>query len=132
MADLLATSIQVSGLSEEELELRLGWRSGSVRRLLEGESDLDAEQVLSILNELNKAAGSAGWASSPQGTSWEDERTQVVTDLVDRFRRLGYATSELSLPSGGQVDVAELELRVASVLRDTFGDDVAAKRRDND
>jgi len=122
MADLLATSIQVSGLSEEELELRLGWSSGSVRRLLEGESEPDAEQVLNILSELSDTAGNPSWTKTREGFEPEDERTQVVTDLVERFQRLGYKTRAATPLAGGQVDVAELELRVASVLRDTFGE----------
>ncbi|HYN22062.1 MAG TPA: hypothetical protein VE078_13970 [Thermoanaerobaculia bacterium] len=57
----------------------------------------------------------------------EDERTQVVNDLVERFRRLGYRTTKVGLPSGQQVEALELEERVSSVLRATFGDDVAAE-----
>jgi transcriptional regulator with XRE-family HTH domain len=130
MADLLAASIQVSGLSEEELEARLGWDAGSVRRLLEGEKEPDPEQVLRILGELGETAGSPEWANPVEDYEQDDERTQVVTDLVERFRRLGYESRELTLPAGGQVDVAELEHRVSSVLRDTFGD--ATKELDED
>ena len=53
----------------------------------------------------------------------EDERTQVVNDLVARFRRLGYRTSK-GIPQPGKVGASELEERVSSVLRATFGDDV--------
>lgn len=130
MADLLAASIQVSGLSEEELEARLGWDSGSVRRLLEGENEPDPEQALRILSELSENAGSPEWANPVEDYERDDERTQVVTDLVERFRRLGYESREPTLPAGGKVDVAELEHRVSSVLRDTFGD--AEKELDED
>lgn len=115
MADLLATSIQVSGLSEEELEHRLGWSPGSVGRLLEGESALDAEHVLSILSEITGEAGRAGGADLGEP---EEGRTQMVADLMERFRHLGY--EEVTLPEE-DLDVSELEKKVEAVLRDAFG-----------
>lgn len=118
MADLLATSIQVSGLSEEELERRLGWTSGSVAQLLDGEGDLGPEQFLRVLGELHgdtRLEGSADFADP------EDGRTQVVTDLLERFQLLGYELSEVTPPAEGRVDIPELEKRVESILRKAFG-----------
>lgn len=115
MADLLATSIQVSGLSEEELELRLGWSPGSVGRLLEGEADLDAENMLSILSEITGESGRVGGAGLREP---EEGRTQIVTDLMERFRRLGY--EQVAVPEE-DLDIAELERKVEAVLRDAFG-----------
>lgn len=117
MAELLATSIQVSGLSEEELEAKLGWSPGSVGRLLEGD-ELDPEQVLEVLAELN---GDSSWELGPD-TEW-DERTQVVTELVDRFRRLGYEAAPV-LPQEQRLSIVDLEKRVEAVLRETFGDNI--------
>lgn len=115
MAELLATSIQVSGLSEEELEAKLGWSPGSVSRLLEGD-DIDPAQVLEVLVELN---GDSSWELGPDN-EW-DERTQVVTDLVDRFHRLGYEAAPV-VPKEQRPSIVELEKRVEAVLRETFGD----------
>ncbi len=117
MAELLATSIQVSGLSEEELEAKLGWSSGSMGRLLEGD-DLDPEQVLEVLAELN---GDSSWELGPD-TEW-DERTQVSTELMDRFRRLGYEAAA-AVPKEQQLSILELEKRVEAVLRETFGEEI--------
>lgn len=116
MAELLSTSIQVSGLSEEELEAKLGWSRGSVGRLLEGD-ELDPEQVLEVLAELN---GDSSWELGPD-TEW-DERTQVVTELMDRFHRLGYKATEV-VPEEQGLSVAELEKRMEAVLGETFGDE---------
>lgn len=117
MAELLASSIQVSGLSEEELETKLGWSPGTMGRLLEGD-ELDPEQVLEVLAELN---GDSSWELGPD-TEW-DERTQVSTELMDRFRRLGYETAP-AVPKEQQLSILELEKRVEAVLRETFGEEI--------
>jgi hypothetical protein len=118
MADLLATSLQVSGLSEEKLELRLGWRPGSVGRILEGEEDLDPEQAFRVLSELNK---DAGVDRGPDLEVQEDGQTQVVADLLERFRHLGYEAREIAPPEE-EMDVARLEKKVQALLRQAFGE----------
>ena len=124
MADLLATSIQVSGLSEEELELRLGWTAWSVARLLEGEGDLGPEQFLRVLGELHGDVRPEGGADFAE---LEDGRTQVVTDLLDRFQLLGYELKEVAPPPEGRMDLPELEKRVESILRRAFGSSLDEK-----
>lgn len=125
MAELLATSLQVSGLSEEELEAKLGWSPGSVNRLLEGD-ELDPGQVLEVLAELN---GDSSWELGPDN-EW-DERTQVVTDLVERFHRLGYEAAEV-VPQEKRPTIRELEQRVESVLRETFGDSIEGQEDESE
>ena len=125
MAELLATSLQVSGLSEEELEAKLGWSPGSVSRLLEGD-ELDPGQVLEVLAELN---GDSSWELGPDN-EW-DERTQVVTDLVERFHRLGYEAAEV-VPQEKRPTIRELEQRVESVLRETFGESIEGEGGEDD
>lgn len=114
MADLLDTSLQVSGLSERELEKRLGWSAGAVGRILEGEEELDPEEALRVLTELNEEAGL-------DEDHLHDEHTQVVTHLLDRFRRLGYEAEEVAAPEG-EPDLKELEKRVVSILKEAFGE----------
>lgn len=118
MADLLDTSLQVSGLSERELERRLGWSSGAVGRILEGEEDLDPEEALRVLVELN---GDAGFDAGPEPEGLDDGQTQVVTQLLDRFRRLGYETREVAAPHG-ELDLSNLEKTIQSILREAFGE----------
>lgn len=114
MADLLDTSLQVSGLSERELEKRLGWSAGAVGRILEGEEELDPEEALRVLAELNEEA-------DLDEDHFLDEHTQVVTHLLDRFRRLGYEAEEVAAPEG-EPDLKELEKRVVSILKEAFGE----------
>ena len=114
MADLLDTSLQVSGLSERELEKRLGWSAGAVGRILEGEEELDPEEALRVLAELNEEA-------DLDDDRFPDEHTQVVTHLLDRFRRLGYGADEVAAPDG-KPDLKELEKKVAAVLKEAFGE----------
>ena len=116
MADLLATSIQVSGLSEEELERRLGWTSGSIGRILEGEENLDPDEAIRVLNELNGEPGEG----EPDLADRDDGQTQVVTSLLERFHRLGYEARELEALEEG-LDVSKLEKKVQSILREAFG-----------
>lgn len=117
MAELLDTSLQVSGLSERELERRLGWSAGAVGRILEGEEDLDPEEALRVLVELN---GEAGLDAGPEIDGLEDGQTQVVTDLLERFHRLGYETRKMT-PPDGELDLAGLEKKVEAILRQAFG-----------
>lgn len=118
MADLLDTSLQVSGLSERELERRLGWSPGAIGRILEGEEDLDSEEALRVLVELN---GEAGFDASPEPGGLDDDQTQVVTQLLDRFRRLGYETREVAAPDG-ELDLSNLEKKIQAILREAFGE----------
>lgn len=118
MADLLATSIQVSGLSEEELEQRLGWTSGSIGRILDGEEDLDPEEALRVLNELNGDRG--GLYGRPDFEDPEGGQTQVVTNLLERFHRLGYEAREVAAPEE-DLDVLKLEKKIQAILREAFG-----------
>jgi hypothetical protein len=122
MAELLATSIQVSGLSEEELERRLGWKPGSVGRILDGESDLDPDRVMEMLRELNERIETGPALREP-----EDDRTQVVTDLLERFQDLGYKIQEVPPPDSGAVDLSSLEKKVESLLREAFGEPAEGK-----
>ena len=119
MADLLDTSLQVSGLSERELERRLGWSAGAIGRILEGEEELDPEEALRVLTELNEEAGcDAG--SDLHGL--DDGQTQVVTHLLERFRRLGYEAREVAAPEE-DLRVSSLEKRIRTILGEAFGEE---------
>lgn len=119
-AELIATSLQVSGLSEEELEQRLGWSAGSLGRLLDGEGDLEPDQVLEILGELQESSRSRRTRS---GGDSGHGRTQVVTELLERFRVLGYELGQAPpLPPAEAASLKELEKKVESVLRRAYGE----------
>jgi hypothetical protein len=116
--ELIATSLQVSGLSEEELERKLGWSPGSLGRLLEGEGDLEPDQVLEILGELNEGSRPRmnEAAVNARGS------TQTVTELLERFRLLGYEPGVAALPPAERSSLKELERKVESVLRRAYGE----------
>lgn len=118
MADLLDTSLQVSGLSERELERKLGWSPGAIGRILEGEEDLDPEEALRVLVELNEDTGFDA-SSEPDGL--DDGQTQVVTQLLARFHKLGYETREVAAPDG-ELDLSNLEKKIQAILREAFGE----------
>lgn len=119
MADLLDTSLQVSGLSERELERRLGWSAGAIGRILEGEEELDPDEALRVLVELN----SDDSADIGPGLDSLDDHTQVVTHLLARFRRLGYDAPEVAAPDE-ELDLKELEKKVMAILKEAFRDKV--------
>ena len=108
-AELIATSLQVSGLSEEELERKLGWTPGALGRLLDGEGDLEPDQVLEILGELNESSRARKGREAAR-----DGRTQVVTELLERFRRLGYEPRQAAPPSKDRA-VRRVEVRRRTV-----------------
>jgi hypothetical protein len=119
--DLIATSLQVSGLSEEELERKLGWSPGSLGQLLEGEGDLEPDQVLEILGELNEGSRPKRNEAAANARG----RTQMVTELLERFGLLGYEPREAApapAPSAKPSSLKELEEKVESVLRKAYGE----------
>jgi transcriptional regulator with XRE-family HTH domain len=120
-AELIATSLQVSGLSEEELERKLGWSPGSLGQLLDGEGDPEPDQILEILGELNESSRRGrGEKAEPVG-DFGDNRSQVVTELLDRFRLLGYEPREAVPPPAELSSLEELERKVESILRRAYG-----------
>jgi hypothetical protein len=118
-SELIATSLQVSGLSEEELERKLGWSTGSLGRLLDGEGDLEPDQVLEILGELQESSRSRRSRSGEPAYG----RTRVVAELLERFRLLGYEPGQASpSPSVESANLKELEKKVESILRRAYGE----------
>ncbi len=118
-AELIATSLQVSGLTEEELERKLGWSAGSLGRLLEGEGDIEPDQVLEILGELQESSRSRRSRSGDPGHG----RTRVVAELLERFRLLGYELGQAPPPPAAEsASLRELEKKVESVLRRAYGE----------
>jgi hypothetical protein len=119
-AELIATSLQVSGLSEEEVERKLGWSPGFLGQLLGGEGDLEPDQVLEILGELNESSrprrGEAAINARAGG------RTQMVTELLERFSLLGYEPREAAPPPAEPSSLKDLEKKVESVLRRAYGE----------
>lgn len=118
-AELIATSLQVSGLSEEELERKLGWSAGALGRLLDREGDLEPDQVLEILGELQESSRSR--RSRSAGDPGQG-RTQVVAELLERFRMLGYELGQAPPPPAESASLKELEKKVESVLRRAYGE----------
>jgi transcriptional regulator with XRE-family HTH domain len=128
-AELLATSLQVSGLSEEDLERRLGWSPGSLGQLLDGKSSLEPDQVLEILGELNEGSrprrgrGGARTGKPRDGEDFEDDRSQVVTDLLERYRLLGYEPRQaIPPPPAEPSSIEDLEKKVEAILRRAYGE----------
>jgi transcriptional regulator with XRE-family HTH domain len=126
MTRLLETSLQESGLSEREVERRLGWRRGTLDRILQGKGSLSHEQVLEILDILNRGSEQAiGQRLRTPGSS-------MVDDLVDRFRRLGYDTDASSLSLEPPTTQVELERHVESIFREAFGLEPEEEAEDED
>ena len=116
MTRLLETSLQESGLSEREVERRLGWRRGTLERMLQGEAALSHDQILEVLDVLNRDLEMAN--SHRRRTSGPS----MVEDLVDRFRHLGGRDMGAgALPLEPPVSMADLESHVDSILREAFG-----------
>jgi hypothetical protein len=111
MARLLAASIQASGLSERELERRLGWRKGSLRKILQSSAGVEHQQALEILGALS---GERVFADL------QNEGAGGVQSLLERFRRLGYGPEPEPSPAA-HWSGPELESRVAEILREAFG-----------
>jgi len=116
MGRLLEAALQSSGLSEREIEERLGWEGGLLGRMLDGTAEYGPPQVMAILAELGSER--RGSASQPRR---REQGTEMVQELIDRFRGLDYGTpgdASVVLPP----TPADIEKTVEEVLRRTFGD----------
>lgn len=114
MARLLEASFQSSGLSEREAEERLGWEPGALGRMLDGTADCGPLQLLTVLAEL-------GSERAPSPPRHRERGTQMVQELIERFRGLGYGPLG-AVPITAPPPAADLEKTVDDVLQRTFGD----------
>lgn len=116
MARLLEASLQTSGLSEREVEERLGWKSGELGRMLDGAADCGPLQLLAILAELGSER-----TDIPLRPQRRERGTQMVQELIERFRDLGYGPPGAA-PIAAPPPAADVEKTVEDVLQRTFGD----------
>jgi len=118
MARLLEASLQSSGLSEKEIEERLGWPSGSLSRMLEGGADCGPHQLLAILAEIGSER-----RGTPLLPPRRERGTQMVRELIERFNGLGYVPSGAAPVTAGPAPaVDDIEKTIEDVLERTFGD----------
>jgi hypothetical protein len=121
----LEASLQSSGLSEREIEERLGWEAGLLGRILDGTAECGALQLLAIFAELG--AERRGISSHSR---WQERGSPMVRDLLERFHGLGYGK-----PAAASADVCppvvmvEIERTVEEVLQRTFGKDLEKEKR---
>lgn len=112
---LLEASLQSSGLSEREVEERLGWQAGELGRMLDGAAECGPLQLLAILGELGSER-----TDIPLPARRRERGTQMVQELIERFQDLGYG------PPGAVIVTpppsADIEKTVEEVLQRTFGD----------
>jgi transcriptional regulator with XRE-family HTH domain len=126
MTRLLETSLQESSLSEREVERRLGWRRGTLERMLQGETALSHERLLEVLDVLNRDLELASIHRRKAAGS------SMVEDLVDRFRHLGGYDAEAAVPLEPSSTLADLESHVDSILREAFGLEPGEDAEDED
>jgi hypothetical protein len=117
MRRLLEAALQSSGLSEREIEERLGWEPGLFGRMLDGTADFGPPQLVAILGELDsERQGSSSHLRRRRG----EPSTEMVKELIGRFRGLTYGApgdTSVTLPPAP----ADVERTVEEALRRTFG-----------
>lgn len=122
---MLEAAIQAFGLSEQELESRLGWNEGALSDVLAGRVELHSEHILAILDGLSVAPR----AERRGEEDLDDSGSFMVEELIGRSRRLGFAPEESQAPEYPPPQGAELERRIRTVLQEAFGDEIAARDR---
>ncbi len=114
LARLLETSLQDAGISQRQLEERLGWGPGSVGRILKGEAECEPRQLLEILGELGEAERSRPGRAARRKAG----TTSMADELLERSRLLGYR-SQIS-PPAEIPEPADLEETVRAAIRRAF------------
>lgn len=120
---LLEESLQGSGLSEREVEERLGWEPGALGRMLEGGADSGPVQLLTVLSQLGSEK--AGALSPPRR---QERGTQMVQELIDRFLDLGYGSAGAAPAAVTPPSAGDIEKTVEDVLLRTFGEPGKGRR----
>lgn len=119
---MLEAAIQAFGLTERDLEERLGWQEGALSAILEGRSELHSDDVVAILDGLS--------LDSRNGRAEEDlddSGSFLVEELIGRSRRLGFDPEESAIPDYPPPNGTELEKRIRAVLREAFGEGLKAR-----
>lgn len=124
-ARLLEASLQSSGLSEREVEERLGWETGLLGRILDGTAECPPLQLLTLLAQLSQERQEGAYRPRRR-----ERGTQMVQELIERFRGLGYGPSGAAAAALVPPAVKEdLERTVDEVLQRTFGKDLGKAGR---
>ncbi|HET9210400.1 MAG TPA: hypothetical protein VFR03_08375, partial [Thermoanaerobaculia bacterium] len=114
MTQLLESSIQSSGLSEREVEERLGWEPGLIARMMDGSTEHGPLQLLQILAELG--------SERDRSRRLLGGETRMVEELIGRFRELGYGAAGTASPGAlPRLPEEALEQTVEDVLLRAFG-----------
>lgn len=122
MTRLLESSIQSSGLTEREIEERLGWEPGLISRMLDGSAEQGPLQLLQILAELG--------SERDRSRRFRGRETRMVEELIERFRDLGYGAPGLTIPGASRLSEEILEQTVEDVLLRAFGPRLVRKRKE--
>jgi transcriptional regulator with XRE-family HTH domain len=121
MTRLLESSLQSSGLSEREIEERLGWEHGHISRMLDGSTEQGPFELLQILAELG---------SERDRSRLHRRETRMVEELIGRFRELGYGTAGAISPDASRLLDDVLEQTVEDALVRAFGPELLRKRKE--
>ncbi|HJX28394.1 MAG TPA: hypothetical protein VJ885_10805 [Thermoanaerobaculia bacterium] len=116
---LLESSIQSSGLSEREIEERLGWEPGLIGRMMDGSAEHGPLQLLQILAELG--------SERDRSRRFRGRETRMVEELIGRFRELGYGATGATSPGASRLSEDVLEQTVEDVLLRAFGTEFSRK-----
>lgn len=119
MTRLLESSIQSSGLSEQEIEERLGWEPGRIARMLDGSDEQGPLDLLQILAELG--------SERDRSRRMRGRETRMVEELIGRFRDLGYGGAGAMTPGASRLSEDVLEQTVEDVLVRAFGPQLVKK-----
>jgi transcriptional regulator with XRE-family HTH domain len=121
---LLATLVQIAGLSRQDLDRLLGQGRGYASQVLTGRVELKYRHILAILEVVDVEPGIFFRVLYPE----PDEPRQgaggrVMERLLERLHQAGYQdrpSPAASTPA--PIDTAELERRIKAVIREVFGE----------
>lgn len=113
MRQLLESSVQRSGLSERDIEERLGWEPGLIARMMNGSAEHGSLHLVQILAELG--------SERDRSRRVAGRETRMVEELIGRFRELGYGAAGAASPEASRLPEDVLEQTVEDVLLRAFG-----------
>jgi transcriptional regulator with XRE-family HTH domain len=119
ISELLKTAIRMAGVSNREIERRLGLSGGYLSRLFSGGIELKVKHILDISEVIDLDAGEFFQIVFPPHKDIRSPTARKLLDLVSRIQGVETAPAPQLQP---QVDQRQIEEMIRGAIRKVFAE----------